>query len=67
MHFTSVNVSFKLEKGPYGLNVYTLTDAGMQLFDLRAKDTEDVFLNDLKGRMEKNGALKDIVIERKNG
>lgn len=67
MHFTSVDISFKLEKGPYGLNVYTLTDAGMQLFELRAQDTEDVFLNDLKDRMEKSGALKDIVIKHKNG
>ena len=65
MRFGSADVIFKMEKGPYGLNVYTLTDAGMQLYDLRAEKSEDVFLNDLKGRMEKNAAIKEVIIERK--
>lgn len=65
MHFSTADVNIEIPKPPFGLSVYTLTDAGAQLFDLRPEAPTDEFLNKLKEMLERNNLAKVVSIDRK--
>jgi len=64
MHFPTAEVKVEIPKPPVGLGIYTLTDAGAQLCDLREAITTDDYLEKLKEILEKRQA-KVVSIDRK--
>ena len=65
MHFSTAEVNIEIIKPPFGFSIYTLTDAGAQLFDLRPEATTEAFLSKLKDKLERNNLAKVISIDRK--
>lgn len=65
MHLTSVDVNIEIIKPPFGFSIYTLTDAGTQLFDLQPKPNLEEYLTKLKESIEKSNIAKVSSIVRK--
>lgn len=65
LHFTNVDVNLDVPKPPFGFSIYTLTDAGAQLIDLRSDAATEDFLIKLKEVLERNGLAKVTSIDRK--
>ena len=58
IHLTSVDMIIEIIKPPFSLSIYTLTDAGTQLFDLRPEKNTKEYLSKLKETIEKNNNAK---------
>jgi hypothetical protein len=65
MHLTSADVHVEIIKPPLGYSIYTLTDAGSQLFDLRPELNSEEFLTKLKESIEESNIAKVSSIVRK--
>lgn len=62
LHFSSVLMEIELTNPSFGIQVYTLTDAGSQLCNIREDDTSQSFLEKFKKRIENNGSVKEVKI-----
>ena len=58
MHLTSVDVNVEILRPPYIFSIYTLTDAGSQLLELRPVPNSEEYLTKLKETIEKNNIAK---------
>lgn len=65
MHLTSVDVNIEIIKPPFGFSIYTLTDAGTQLFDLCPEPNTEEYLTKLKDSIEKSNIAKVSSVVRK--
>lgn len=65
MHLTSVDINIEIIKPPFGFSIYTLTDAGTQLFDLQPRANSEEYLTKLKESIEKSNIAKVSSIVRK--
>lgn len=65
MHLTSVDINIEILKPPFGFSIYTLTDAGTQLFDLQPGANSEEYLTKLKESIEKSNIAKVSSIVRK--
>ena len=65
MHLTSVDINIEIIKPPFGFSIYTLTDAGTQLFDLQPGANSEEYLTKLKESIEKSNIAKVSSIVRK--
>lgn len=65
MHLTSVDVNIEIIKPPFGFSIYTLTDAGTQLFDIRSGPNSEEYIAKLKESIEKSNIAKVSSIVRK--
>lgn len=65
LHFTNADVNIDVPKPPFGFSIYTLTDAGAQVIDLRPDAVTEDFLTKLKEVIERNGLAKVTSIDRK--
>lgn len=55
---SSAEMKLEIPTHPFVLSVYTLTDAGAQLFDLRPEPNADEYLDKLKETFEQNNRAK---------
>lgn len=65
IHLTSADFKIEITKPPFGFSIYTLTDAGSQLFDLRPETNSEEYLSQLKEFIEKRNTAKVSTIIRK--
>lgn len=65
LHFPNADVQMETVKDKYNFHVYTLTDAGSQLCQLKSASASDDFLNRLQELLGRNERVKIISINRK--
>lgn len=65
MQLTSVDIKIEIPKPPFGFSIYTLTDAGSQLFDLQPEAASEEYISKLKEVIERGNLAKVVAIERK--
>ena len=65
MHLASVDIKIEISKPPFGFSIYTLTDAGTQLFDLQPEPASEEYISKLKEVIERGNLAKVVAIERK--
>lgn len=64
IHMVSVDIKIDVLHHPFAMSVYTLTDAGMQIFDLNCEITPDEYINKLKDVMEAGNRVRVEVVKR---
>ena len=62
LNFSTAKMEIELSNSSFSFRVYTLTDAGSQLCNIREETTSQSFLESFKKRIEKNGAVKEVKI-----
>lgn len=65
IHLVSADIIIEILKPPFILSIYTLTDAGNQIFDLNCEATTDEYIAKLKEVIEINNRAKVVSVERK--
>lgn len=63
LRFFGADMKIELLKPMFNITIYTLTDAGSQLFDLRPEKSTDSFLKSMKEMIEQNNFAKVISID----
>lgn len=58
IHLTSADLNIEVVKPPFGFSIYTLTDAGSQLFNLRSESNTEEYITKLKEIIEKSNTAK---------
>ena len=61
----SVDMKIDILKPPFGINIYSLTDAGSQIFDLNCEVAKDEYIDKLKEVIENGDRAKVLSIDRK--
>lgn len=63
LRFTSCIFKIEIANIPYNMGVYTLTDAGTQLFDLRELPADDNYIQKVREKLEAGNNVKVLEIE----
>lgn len=63
IHLASAEIKIDILNPPLGMNIYTLTDAGMQIFDLNYETTPDEYINKLKDVIETGNRARVEVVK----
>ncbi len=63
LRFPGSDMKIEIINSVFGISMFTLTDAGSQLFDLRPEKSTDDYLNGMKEMIERNGLAKVTSIE----
>lgn len=65
IRLVSADMKIDILKPPFGISIYTLTDAGTQIFDLNSECTTDDYINKFKEVVENGNRAKVVSIDRK--
>lgn len=63
LRFTDRILKIEIANIPYNMGVYTLTDAGTQLFDLKVLPSEDNYIQKVREKLEAGNNVKVLGIE----